>query len=80
MEYQNDEVSSSVCQAILKQAYMRFRLFMGSFETILEDPSCGSVTLLRHKLDYFYSEVSAQNEQRRSTGLLIKNKFYLSNY
>ncbi|XP_043281502.1 vacuolar fusion protein CCZ1 homolog isoform X2 [Venturia canescens] len=56
MEYQNDEVSSSVCQAILKQAYARFRLFMGSFRTILEDPSCGSVTLLQHKLDYFYSE------------------------
>ncbi|XP_057320493.1 vacuolar fusion protein CCZ1 homolog [Microplitis mediator] len=54
-EYQHDEVSSSVCQAILKQAYMRFRLFMGSFETILNDPQYGSVTLLRHKLDYFYT-------------------------
>lgn len=56
-EYQHDEVSSSVCQAILKQAYMRFRLFMGSFETILNDPQYGSETLLKHKLDYFYTGV-----------------------
>ncbi|XP_015111487.1 vacuolar fusion protein CCZ1 homolog [Diachasma alloeum] len=55
-EYQHDEVSSPVCLAIMKQAYMRFRLFMGSFETILKDPGCGSVTLLKHKLDYFFSE------------------------
>lgn len=54
-EYQNDELSSSVCQAILKQAYVMFRLFMGSFETILKDPECGSETLLKCKLDHFYS-------------------------
>lgn len=56
VEYYNDEVSSEVCQAILKQAYMQFRLFMGSFETILDDPNCGSVTLLRHKLDFFFTD------------------------
>ncbi|XP_058794347.1 vacuolar fusion protein CCZ1 homolog [Phymastichus coffea] len=54
-EYQNDEVSSAVCQAILKQTYTIFRLFMGSFNTILNEPDCGSVTLLKHKLDHFYS-------------------------
>ncbi|XP_043465825.1 vacuolar fusion protein CCZ1 homolog isoform X2 [Leptopilina heterotoma] len=54
-EYQYDEVSSSVCQAILKQTYAIFRLFMGSFETILNEPDCGSVILLKHKLDHFYS-------------------------
>lgn len=59
MEYQNDEVSSTVCQAIVKQAYTRFRLFMGSFETILNEVNVGSVTLLKHKLDYFYCEVWA---------------------
>ncbi|XP_035723907.1 vacuolar fusion protein CCZ1 homolog isoform X1 [Vespa mandarinia] len=55
MEYQNDEVSSSVCQAILKQTYVMFRLFMGSFETIINDPDCGSITLLKHKLEHFFS-------------------------
>ncbi|KAF7407902.1 vacuolar fusion protein CCZ1 [Vespula maculifrons] len=55
MEYQNDEVSSSVCQAILKQTYIMFRLFMGSFETIINDPDCGSITLLKHKLEHFFS-------------------------
>ncbi|KAK0178558.1 hypothetical protein PV327_007436 [Microctonus hyperodae] len=55
-EYQNDAVSSTVCQAIVKQAYTRFRLFMGSFETILNEVNVGSVTLLKHKLDYFYCE------------------------
>ncbi|KAJ8687341.1 hypothetical protein QAD02_023135 [Eretmocerus hayati] len=54
-EYQNDDVSSAVCQAILKQTYTIFRLFMGSFETILGEPDVGSVTLLKHKLDHFYS-------------------------
>ncbi|KAF7988978.1 hypothetical protein HCN44_007288 [Aphidius gifuensis] len=56
VEYYNEEVSNEVCQAIVKQAYMQFRLFMGSFETILDDPNCGSPTLLRHKLDYFFSD------------------------
>ncbi|XP_011503777.1 PREDICTED: vacuolar fusion protein CCZ1 homolog [Ceratosolen solmsi marchali] len=55
MEYLNDEVSSTVCQAILKQAYTIFRLFMGSFDNILNEPDCGSVILLRYKLDHFYS-------------------------
>lgn len=54
-KYQNDEVSSSVCQAILRQTYMMFRLFMGSFETIINDPECGSVMLLKLKLEHFYS-------------------------
>lgn len=57
IEYQNDEVSSAVCQAILKQTYTIFRLFMGSFNTVLNEPDCGSVTLLKHKLDHFYSRV-----------------------
>ncbi|XP_012273187.1 vacuolar fusion protein CCZ1 homolog [Orussus abietinus] len=55
MEYQNDKVSSTVCQAVLKQAYAMFRLFMGSFSTILSEPDCGSITLLKYKLDHFYS-------------------------
>ncbi|XP_076651897.1 vacuolar fusion protein CCZ1 isoform X1 [Halictus rubicundus] len=55
IEYQHDEVSSSVCQAILKQAYVMFRLFMGSFDTIINEPECGSITLLKHKLEHFYS-------------------------
>ncbi|XP_076756382.1 vacuolar fusion protein CCZ1 [Xylocopa sonorina] len=54
-EYQYEEVSSSVCQAILKQAYVMFRLFMGSFDTIINEPECGSITLLKHKLEHFYS-------------------------
>ncbi|XP_076167740.1 vacuolar fusion protein CCZ1 [Ptiloglossa arizonensis] len=55
IEYQNDEISSSICQAILKQAYVMFRLFMGSFNTIINEPECGSTTLLKHKLEHFYS-------------------------
>ncbi|XP_043261343.1 vacuolar fusion protein CCZ1 homolog [Colletes gigas] len=65
IEYQNDEVSSSVCQAILKQAYVMFRLFMGSFDTIINEPECGSITLLKHKLEHFYS--------RYILSLLFKN-------
>lgn len=37
---------------------MMFRLFMGSFETIINDPECGSVMLLKLKLEHFYSRVS----------------------
>lgn len=55
IEYQYEEVSSSVCQAILKQTYVMFRLFMGSFQTIINDPNCGSIVLLKHKLEHFYS-------------------------
>lgn len=58
MEYQYDEVSSSVCQAILKQAYVMFRLFMGSFDAIINERECGSITLLKHKLEHFYSRVN----------------------
>lgn len=36
---------------------MMFRLFMGSFETIINDPECGSVMLLKLKLEHFYSRV-----------------------
>lgn len=35
-----------------------FRLFMGSFDTIINEPECGSITLLKHKLEHFYSRVS----------------------
>lgn len=61
IEYQNDEISSSICQAILKQAYVMFRLFMGSFNTIINEPECGSTTLLKHKLEHFYSRVNIQS-------------------
>ena len=66
-EYQNDEVSSNICQAILKQTYTIFRLFMGSFNTILNEPDCGSVILLKHKLDHFYSRVCITFFQYYST-------------
>lgn len=58
IEYQNDEVSSSICQSILKQAYVMFRLFMGSFDTIINEPECGGITLLKHTLEHFYSRVN----------------------
>lgn len=57
IEYQNDDISSEVCQAILKQTYTIFRFFMGSFDTILNEPDVGSVTLLKCKLEHFYSRV-----------------------
>jgi len=37
---------------------MMFRLFMGSFETIINDPECGSIMLLKLKLEHFYSRVN----------------------
>lgn len=37
-----------------------FRLFMGSFDTIINEPECGSITLLKHKLEHFYSRVNIQ--------------------
>lgn len=43
-----------------------FRLFMGSFDTIINEPECGSITLLKHKLEHFYSRVNA----------ILKNIYY----
>lgn len=43
-----------------------FRLFMGSFDTIINEPECGSITLLKHKLEHFYSRVN----------IIFKNIYY----
>lgn len=48
---------------------MMFRLFMGSFETIINDPDCGSVMLLKLKLEHFYSRV------RKHSSILYRNMF-----
>lgn len=54
LEYQSDDVQDSVYLAVLQQAYQMFRLFKGSFTSILESKS-GDVAYLKQKLDHFFS-------------------------
>ncbi|XP_066998066.2 vacuolar fusion protein CCZ1 homolog [Anabrus simplex] len=54
LEYQSDDVQDSVYLAVLQQSYQMFRLFKGSFTSIL-DSKGGDVGHLRQKLDRFFS-------------------------
>ncbi|XP_021927483.1 vacuolar fusion protein CCZ1 homolog isoform X2 [Zootermopsis nevadensis] len=53
-EYQSDDVQDNVYLAVLRQSYQMFRLFKGSFTSILSN-SRGDVIHLKHKLDHFFS-------------------------
>lgn len=55
-EYQSDDVQDNVYLAVLRQSYQMFRLFKGSFTSILSN-SRGDVIHLKHKLDHFFSRV-----------------------
>lgn len=58
-EYKGDDVMDSVYQAVLKQSYKMFRLFMGSFNNNFigkNEDQC--VTHLREKLHHFFSKVN----------------------
>ncbi|XP_013403432.1 vacuolar fusion protein CCZ1 homolog [Lingula anatina] len=52
MEFHEDDVQDSVFDAVLKQAYRMFKLFMGSFQHILEK---GTAQNLKQRLDHFFS-------------------------
>lgn len=54
LEYQSDDVQDNVYLAVLKQSYQMFRLFKGSFSSIL-DCKGGDVECLKHKLESFFS-------------------------
>ena len=56
LEYQSDDVQDNVYIAVLKQSYQMFRLFKGSFASILNKG--GEVLHLKQKLDHFFSRVS----------------------
>lgn len=58
-EYKGDEVHDSIFQAVLKQSYKMFRLFMGTFQlNFIGDDLEQQTTNLISKLDHFYSRVS----------------------
>lgn len=53
VEYHADDVQDNVFQAVLKQAYNMFKLFMGSFEFILKDKA--GIRCLKQRLEHFFS-------------------------
>lgn len=58
-EYKGDEVHDSIFQAVLKQSYKMFRLFMGTFQlNFIGNDLESQTTNLISKLDHFYSRVS----------------------
>ena len=54
-EYRDDHVQDSVMECILRQAYKMFKLFNGTFTTILGRAD-GNVDSLKQRLDHFYSK------------------------
>lgn len=56
VEYMPNEVQNPVYLAVLKQAYLVARLFLGPFQRVI-DKDNGSPDLLKKKLDSFFSKV-----------------------
>ncbi|KAI8797551.1 vacuolar fusion protein CCZ1 [Biomphalaria glabrata] len=54
-EYRDDHVQDSVYEAILRQAYKMFKLFNGTFTTILARAN-GEVEALKQRLEHFYDK------------------------
>lgn len=54
-EYKEDQVQDSVFESILKQAYKMFKLFNGTFTTILARAN-GEIESLKQRLEHFYSK------------------------
>ncbi|XP_005097300.1 vacuolar fusion protein CCZ1 homolog [Aplysia californica] len=54
-EYRDDHVQDSVFECILRQAYKMFKLFNGTFTTILMRAD-GNVDSLKQRLEHFYSK------------------------
>lgn len=55
MEYLEEEVQDNVYLAVLKQAYLMYRLFSGTYERTIETDS---VEVLKNKLEHFFTAVS----------------------
>lgn len=53
-EYMDEEVQDNVYQAILKQAYLMYRLFSGTYEKTVETDD---VAVLKNRLEHFYTAV-----------------------
>ncbi|XP_038064553.1 vacuolar fusion protein CCZ1 homolog isoform X1 [Patiria miniata] len=51
-EYHEEDIQDSVYSAVLKHAYKLFKLFMGSFTSIMEN---NGIDQLKHRLEHFYS-------------------------
>lgn len=54
-EYREDHVQDSVFESILRQAYKMFKLFNGTFTTILNRAN-GEVESLKQRLEHFYNK------------------------
>ncbi|CAG5132726.1 unnamed protein product [Candidula unifasciata] len=54
-EYRDDYVQDSILESVLKQAYKMFKIFNGTFTTILMRAN-GEVESLKQRLDHFYSK------------------------
>uniref|UniRef100_A0A1B6LR64 CCZ1/INTU/HSP4 first Longin domain-containing protein n=1 Tax=Graphocephala atropunctata TaxID=36148 RepID=A0A1B6LR64_9HEMI len=56
--YHGEEVQDSVCQAVVKQAYLMYRLFHGTFSSRL-DSSTGDTSPLKQRLELFFNRYLA---------------------
>lgn len=54
-EYLEDEVQNNVYTAVLKQAYLMYRLFSGTYEKAIET---NNVEVLKNKFEHFFTAVS----------------------
>lgn len=54
-EYLEEEVQDNVYAAVLKQAYLMYRLFSGTCERTIETDG---VEVLKNKLEHFFTAVS----------------------
>ncbi|XP_072044542.1 vacuolar fusion protein CCZ1 homolog [Amphiura filiformis] len=69
-EYHEEDVQDSVFQAVLAHAYKLFKLFMGTFTSIVEN---NGLEQLKHRLGHFYSRYLATLRLNMSDILEIHN-------
>ena len=73
-EYQSEKVQENVYSAVLRQTYRMFRLFNGSFSSILGTSYNEEIIqTLKDRLDHFYSRVSIKSIIRVRFILKINN-------
>lgn len=61
-EYHEEEIQDNVYMAVLKQGYLMYRLFSGTYESTIES---GNVEVLQNKLEHFYSAVRTKKKSQK---------------
>ncbi|GLV34716.1 Caffeine calcium zinc sensitivity 1 [Carabus blaptoides fortunei] len=51
-EYQGDDIQDNVYQSVLRQAYSMYRLFSGTFHSVI---ASSDIFALKHKLEHFFT-------------------------